>query len=138
MTVLENMAMSYRFTLSDTIPATPQAIYDAWLDSRGHSQMTGGNAEASSQVGGTFTAWDGYISGTNLALVPGECIVQSWRTTNFADDQPDSRITVTLTPVPTGTRLTLLHEIVPEDHPGYEHGGWQDHYFTPMKAYFGR
>jgi hypothetical protein len=70
--------------------------------------------------------------------VPGECIVQSWRTTNFTEEQPDSRITVTLTPVPAGTRVTLLHEIVPEDHPGYENGGWQDHYFTPMKAYFAR
>jgi uncharacterized protein YndB with AHSA1/START domain len=130
--------MSYAFTVADTIPASPQAIYDAWLDGRAHSEMTGGKAEASSHVGDAFTAWDGYIAGKNLELVPGERIVQSWRTTNFIDGQPDSRITVTLAPVADGTRLTLLHEDVPDDHRGYENGGWQDHYFTPMKAYFAR
>jgi uncharacterized protein YndB with AHSA1/START domain len=130
--------MSYAFTVADTIPAFPQAIYDAWLDGRAHSEMTGGKAEASAHVGGAFTAWGGYISGKNLELVPGERIVQSWRTTNFTDGQPDSRITVTLTPVAGGTRVTLLHEDVPDDHRGYENGGWQDHYLTPMKAYFAR
>ncbi|MDB5411590.1 MAG: Activator of ATPase [Rhodospirillales bacterium] len=130
--------MSYAFTLSDTIPAAPRAIYDAWLDGPRHSAMTGGKAEAAPAVGGTFTAWDGYISGRNLELEPGVRIVQSWRTTNFTDEQPDSRITVILVPVAGGTLLTLRHENVPEDQPGYENGGWQDHYFTPMKAYFAR
>jgi len=27
--------MSYAFTLTATIPATPRAVYDTWLDSRG-------------------------------------------------------------------------------------------------------
>ena len=126
--------MSYKFCLTDEIPASPHAIYSAWLDSRGHSDMTGGKAEVS--PGGGFTAWDGYISGKILELVPDERIVQSWRTTRFTDDEPDSKITVTLTPITNGTHLTLTHENVPDDHTGYENGGWQDHYFEPMKKYF--
>jgi uncharacterized protein YndB with AHSA1/START domain len=128
--------MSYTFTVTDTIPAAPQAVYDAWLDSRAHSAMTGGAAEISPLVGGKFTAWDGYISGTTLALVPGARIVQAWRTTRFTAEQPDSQITVTLAPVAGGTVLTLTHAMVPDDHTGYEKGGWQDNYFAPMKAYF--
>ena len=40
--------MTYAFTLTDVIPASPQAIYDAWLDSRGHTAMTGSKAKMSS------------------------------------------------------------------------------------------
>lgn len=130
--------MAYTFTLSDVIPATPEAIYSAWLDSRGHSAMTGDKATASTEVGGAFTAWDGYISGRNVQLVPNARIVQTWRTTAFTHEQQYSTVTVLLTPVPGGTRVTLTHANVPDDHQGYENGGWHDHYFTPMKAYFAK
>ena len=29
--------MSFEFSVSDTIPATPEQIYDAWLSSDGHA-----------------------------------------------------------------------------------------------------
>ena len=48
--------MSLAFSVSDVIPAAPQAIYDAWLDSEGHAGMTDGKpATCSVAVGGTFT-----------------------------------------------------------------------------------
>jgi uncharacterized protein YndB with AHSA1/START domain len=128
--------MPYDFTQSAVIPATPQAIYDAWLDGRAHGEMTGGAATASTKVGGTFTAWDDYISGRNLALEPGRRIVQSWRTTQFTDADADSQIEVLLEPAKGGTKLTLHHTKVPDSHTGYEKGGWKDHYFEPMKRYF--
>jgi uncharacterized protein YndB with AHSA1/START domain len=130
--------MPFGFTLSDTIPATPQQIYDAWLDSDGHAAMTGGGATASPVVGGTFTAWGSYISGRNLVLEPGRRIAQSWRTTRFTADDADSQIEVILEPVAGGTRLTLHHMNVPDGHTGYQDGGWQDHYFEPMKRWFSK
>lgn len=33
--------MGVEFEISQLIPGTPQAIYDAWLSSEGHTQMTG-------------------------------------------------------------------------------------------------
>ncbi len=75
--------MPYTFTLTTTIPASPEEIYQAWLDSLAHSEMTGGAANMSEQIGAEVSAWDGYISGRNLELVPGERIVQSWRTANL-------------------------------------------------------
>ena len=32
--------MTYNLELSDVLPATPQAIYDAWMSSDGHSAMS--------------------------------------------------------------------------------------------------
>jgi uncharacterized protein YndB with AHSA1/START domain len=126
----------YAFTLTTTIPASPQEIYEAWLDSLAHSEMTGGDASMSDAASADVSAWDGYITGRNVELVPGERIVQSWRTTQFTDEHEDSLITVTLEEVEDGTLLTLLHTNVPDAQTSYEHGGWQEHYFDPMKEYF--
>jgi uncharacterized protein YndB with AHSA1/START domain len=128
--------MPYAFTLTTTIPASAQEIYDAWLDSLTHSEMTRGEASMSDEVGAEVSAWDRYITGRNLELVPSERIVQSWRTTQFTDEHEDSIITVTLEEVEGGTLLTLVHSNVPDEQTSYEQTGWQEHYFEPMKEYF--
>ena len=130
--------MPFDFTVSDVIPATPQQIYDAWLDDEGHANITGGaSADISPNEGERFTVWDGYITGANLKLEPGKRIVQSWRTTEFTDSDPDSQIEVVLEPVEGGTKLTLHHTNVPDGQTGYRDGGWQESYFDTMKIYFG-
>ena len=128
--------MPYTFTLTTTIPASPDEIYQAWLDSLAHSEMTGGAANMSEQLGAEVSAWDGYISGRNLELVPGERIVQSWRTSEFADEHGDSVITILLEEADEGTLLTLEHSNVPDEQRSYEEAGWQENYFEPMVAYF--
>ncbi len=130
--------MTYDFKLSCTLPASPEAVYDAWLDSACHSAMTGAPAKIGKRVGDPYSAWDGYIAGKTLELVPGRRIVQSWRTSDFLHGDPNSTITVELEPTKTGTRLTLTHSDVPDDQTDYESGGWRDFYFSPMKAYFAR
>jgi uncharacterized protein YndB with AHSA1/START domain len=42
--------MPYDFKLTTIIPASPQEIYDAWLDNLAHSEMTGGEAIMSDVV----------------------------------------------------------------------------------------
>jgi activator of HSP90 ATPase len=128
--------MTYDFKLSCTLPATPQAVYDAWLDSASHGAMTGGRAKIARRVGGAYSAWDGYITGKTLELIPGKRIVQSWRTSEFGAHDSDSTIIIELEPTKGGARLTLTHCGVPDGQTSYENGGWQDNYFTPMKAYF--
>ncbi len=128
--------MPYEFTVSDRLPAPPDAVYDAWMSSEGHAAMTGADARIDARAGGAFEAWDGYITGTTLALEPGRRIVQSWRTTEFADGDADSRIEVLLEAADDGTLITLHHTEIPDGQSGYEQG-WRDSYFEPMRAYFG-
>lgn len=124
------------FEVSTIIPASPQEVYDAWLDSKGHSKMTGAKAKVSAKAGDTFMAWDGYISGKNLKLEPGKRIVQAWRTSEFSDEEEDSQIELIFKPVSEGTQLILRHTHLPSHGEIYRQG-WEDSYFTPMKAYFG-
>ena len=130
--------MGYDFELDTELPAPPEAVYDAWMSSDGHAAMTGSDADIDARVGGRYSAGDGYITGTTLELDRPHRIVQSWRTTEFADETPDSRIEILLEQIPGGTRLTLRHVNVPDDQRGYEDGGWEDNYFEPMRGYFAR
>ncbi|MCH7663032.1 MAG: SRPBCC domain-containing protein [Chloroflexi bacterium] len=124
------------FEISVDLQVSAAALYDAWLSSAEHSAFTGSNAEIDASVGGKFTAWDGYIDGETLELEPGKRIVQSWRTSEFAANVPASRIEVLFTDTDGGSKLTLIHSsLQPGDGEKYEQG-WEESYFSPMRAYF--
>lgn len=117
---------------SVTIKVTPHEVYEALMDSRKHAKFTGGKASISREVGGKFTAYDGYNEGVNLELVPDEKIVQSWRGSDWPEGHY-SRVTFSLKEVDGGTRLTFTQSGVP--HEFYEDisQGWRDYYWAPMK-----
>lgn len=124
---------------SITIKATPAQVYETLMDSKLHSELTGSPAEMSNEVGGTFTAYDGYIQGKNLELVPNKIIVQEWRGSG-KNWKPDyfSKVRFELTEVPGGTRLDFTHEGVPdEEHDNIEQG-WVDNYWDKLEKKFGK
>jgi len=127
--------MGIEFRISDIFPVTPEVLYDAWLDSKLHTDMTGGKVEISDQLGVVFTVWDGYINGKNLELKRPVKILQSWRTTEFAESDPDSLLEITFIAEGDQTRLTIRHTDLPEHGMQYQQG-WVDAYFTPMKEFF--
>lgn len=129
--------MSQNISMSDIIPASPERVYTAWLDAEQHALMTG--AAASDEGGGRFTAWDGYITGRTVSAVPHEKIVQAWRTTEFPADAPDSMLTITFTAAEGGaTKVSLLHESIPDGQTDAYKKGWDEFYFGPMKTWFAR
>lgn len=125
------------FTLEEFIEANPAEIYNTWLDSDSHTDMTGGDALITDEIGEPFNAWDGYIWGKTLDLKPNEYIKQSWRTVDFDDDQEYSQVEIFLQPEGDGTRLVLKHTGLTDQDEKYKQG-WIDNYFKPMKDYFSK
>jgi hypothetical protein len=119
--------------LSAQFPASVAEIHDAWLDPKAHAAMTG--APASIRDDGSFIAWDGYITARTLLDEP-DSIVQSWRTTEFPSDSPDSQVELALAAVRGGTRVTITHTNIPAGQAGAYAGGWEDFYFAPMLRWF--
>ena len=128
--------MSEKIQCSIVLPASTEDIYSAWLDSKKHGEFTGDKAKIDPKVGGKFSAWDGYILGKTLELEPFKRIVQTWRTTEFPKDAPDSKLEVLLETEGKGTRVTLIHTNIPDGQGDMYKQGWEDYYFEPMKRYF--
>jgi activator of HSP90 ATPase len=123
------------FEIQELIPAVPGDVYHAWLDSELHSKMTGGKAEISPTPGETFTAWNGYISGKNIALEAGSKIIQAWRTADFTEDEKDSHLEINFMLEEGITRVIIHHTDLPPHGKQYEQG-WFDSYLEPMKRFF--
>lgn len=127
--------MSIEFEVFDVIPASLNQVYAAWLDSDEHSAMTGSPARVSTNVGGKFEAWNGYIRGKNLELEKSNRILQLWRTSEFEESDEDSLLEVLFESAKYGTKIRIRHTQLPKHGMQYQQG-WRDAYFTPMKAYF--
>lgn len=128
--------MTNAFTISTILPVSAERIYKAWLNSEEHAAFTGSAAAIDPTLGGAFSVWDGYITGKNILLEPHSRIIQSWRTTEFPGQAPDSRLEILLKTVPEGTRITLKHSQIPEGQAEEYKRGWKEFYFAPMKTYF--
>jgi len=117
-----------------TFKASPHDLYEALMDSKKHAAFTGGKAKISRQVGGEIMAYDDYIAGKNIELVPDKKIVQDWRAVDWPEGYY-SRITFEFVPVPEGTRLDFTHVDLPEGTEAEFEQGWVDNYWEPMKKY---
>lgn len=121
-----------------SIHAPAKLIYDAWLSAAEHSAMTGAKATASRQVGGRFSAWDGYVEGKNLLLLDSKKIVQSWRSSEFPEDAPDSVLSVLLTERQGITEVDIEHKDIPRGQGVQYQSGWIEFYANPMQKYFAK
>jgi uncharacterized protein YndB with AHSA1/START domain len=128
--------MTESFKIQIDLPVSPERVYRAWLDGHEHSLFTGSEAKIEAKVGGKYTAWDGYIAGETRVMTPFTRIVQSWRTSEFPPESPDSLVEIKLEPTCLGALLTLDQSGIPDGQSKQYLEGWEDYYFWPMKAYF--
>ncbi|KKL60869.1 hypothetical protein LCGC14_2200990, partial [marine sediment metagenome] len=61
------------------IKTTPHEIYEAFMDSKIHSKFTEGKAKISREIGGSYSVFEGDLTGKNVELIPDKKIVQTWR-----------------------------------------------------------
>ncbi len=115
-----------------TVRVSAHEIYEVLMDSARHTQLTGERAKISKEVGGKFSAYDGYASGENVELIPDQKIVQTWR----ASDWPKghfSKITIILKESKGATEVSFVQEDVPEEFYDDVYEGWFDFYWEPLK-----
>jgi activator of HSP90 ATPase len=126
---------------SVVLPAAAESLFEMYLDPVVHSAFTGVPVTVGEEAGAQFRAFEGQLSGTMLVVVRPRLIVQSWRSTKFADNDPDSTLILLFSPDASDNRsgrIDLAHLDVPEhDYQGVTEG-WQQYYWAPWRAYLER
>ena len=125
-------------TLVRRIKARPQVVFDAVTTAEGIAQWWGPDAGpvlvavADARVGGRYRVrfrmldtTEHESSGEFLEIVRPERVVMSWRWKGGAEGPGESRVEITLKPVPEGTELTFVHLQLHDDETRRGHeAGW--------------
>ena len=85
----------------------------------------------SSEVGGAFVLFGGYITGRHVELVPNERIVQAWRTGGWASGVY-SIAKFELVEQGSGTTIVFDHTGFPKGDAEHLASGWKVHYWEPL------
>lgn len=119
-----------------SVEATTIDVYNMFLDSEKHSEITKAEARISSKTGEPFSAHNGYITGVNLDLIPGKKIVQSWKPTeeNWPVDHY-SEITLEFEATDYGCLIHFTHKNIPKKMVELIEKGWIEYYWNPLKEY---
>jgi activator of HSP90 ATPase len=122
-------------TQSIILPAPAEELYATYMDPALHAAVTGAPVTVSAEHGTPFRAFDGQITGTMLSAIAPRLIVQSWRSTNFRDADPDSTLILAFVPEGAAGRIDLIHIDVPEqDYQGVNQG-WEQYYWGPWRRF---
>ena len=117
------------------LPGAVATVYQLLTDPELHAEFTGAPAHGKARIGGTFSAYDGYITATYRELEKDKRIVQDWSTSEWPGGAPPSRLEITLSPDAKGTCLTLVQTGVPADDVKRYRDGWKEFYWEPLKNY---
>ena len=116
------------------IPASPKEVYDAYVDPKILSKITGSKATGKAVVGGKYTAYGDSILGKYLELEDGKRVVQDWTNNDYGFTS--SRLELCFNKTPGGTELIMVLSDVPEEQADEVLEGWIEYFWDPYKKYF--
>jgi uncharacterized protein YndB with AHSA1/START domain len=127
--------------------ASRKRVYEALTDAKQFNKVVqlsaavktgmappGKPGEISTEAGGVFSLFGGYISGRQIELVPNERIVQAWRTASW-DPGTYSIAKFELVEQGTGTKIVFEHAGFPKGQAEHLAVGWKTNYWEPLEKY---
>jgi activator of HSP90 ATPase len=128
--------------------ASRKRVYEALTDAKQFNKVVmlsaamqsgmapgGKPAEVSSEAGGAFSAFGGYVTGRNIELVAYERIVQAWRAASWGPGQY-SIARFELAEQSSSTKLVFDHAGFPQGQGAHLAEGWKANYWEPLEKYF--
>jgi activator of HSP90 ATPase len=130
-----------------TLDASPQRVYQALTTTKDFDSITRLSDGAallaaagakptsiSTEAGGTFTLFGGYITGRHLEMLPNERLVQAWRAGSW-NPGAYSIATFHLTAEGSKTKLAFEHRGFPNGQGVSLAPGWHAHYWEPLAKF---
>jgi activator of HSP90 ATPase len=126
--------------------ASPKRVYEVLTDAKQFQRVVllssamksmalgTAPAEISTEPGGAFSLFGGYLTGRQLELVPNERIVQAWRAGSW--NKGDYSIAkFVLQEDVSGTRIVFDHAGFPRGQAEHLAEGWHINYWEPLQKY---
>ena len=130
-----------------TFDAGPQRVYDALTTAKDFDMITrlsdgaallaatGAKPTAiSTEVGGSFTLFGGYVTGRHLEMLPNERFIQAWRAGSWKAGA-FSIAAFNLTAEGGKTKLKFEHRGFPNGNGTSLARGWHSHYWEPLAKF---
>jgi len=118
------------------LPAPHGELYAMYLNPETHAGFTGGGpVTIKAEVGSEWSAFGGRIHDRILSLTPERQIVQSWRSFEWEEQDPDSVLILAFSASAAGTTLDLAQVGVPERLYDTLVVGWPTRYWQPWRKY---
>lgn len=123
------------------LQASRSRVYDALTDAKQFSALMAFSTvpkappgQISTEPGGAFSLFGGYVLGRQVELVPGERIVQAWRAASWGAGWY-SIARFELTGEGGATTVVLDHTGFPSGQGEHLAAGWHANYWEPLKKY---
>jgi len=130
-----------------TLDASPQRVYQALTTTQDFDSITRLSDGAallnaagakptsiSSEVGGPFTLFGGYITGRHVEMLPNERLIQAWRAGSWKPGA-FSIVAFYLKAEEGKTRLNFEHRGFPNGNGAVLAQGWHAHYWEPLAKF---
>jgi activator of HSP90 ATPase len=114
-----------------TLGAAPERVYQALVDAKRFSEVTGAPASGDAKEGASFSAFGGHITGRHVELVPGKRVVQAWR----AKMWPEGLYSIARFELHSdggGTKIVFDHDGFPTEMKEHLAQGWQGNYWDKL------
>jgi len=123
------------------IKASRKRVYEVLTDAKQFTQLTkltdmkdAAPAVISREAGGSFSCFDGYITGRHVELLPNQRIVQAWRAGGWSEGVY-SIARFELEEQGSDTKIVFDHRGFPNGLGEHLASGWKAHYWEPLAKY---
>ena len=127
--------MASNIQQSVTLPASPDELYDMYLDPAQHAAITGQPVTIGAEPGSAFSAFGGVLQGRMLHTEPKRLIVQTWRSKNWRVEDMDSILVITFRESGNQGQVELSHINVAAHDFQDVNAGWRKYYWDPWREY---
>ncbi len=114
---------------------SPNRLFNIYMDAKLHGAAINSSVIIKKKTGASFSAFNGYVRGKNLLIVPNRLIVQSWRGKEWEKNDADSILVLSFEKARHGALLHMVHSNVPDHIAAKIKKGWNEYYWKPWKRY---
>merc|ERR1711916_143414 len=122
--------------ISLVFQASPQDLYDIFVNLQKVQHFTQAPAMVDAKEGGFFQLCDGVITGCFIELKPYTELRFAWRLKDWKEGV-NSQVSIKFTKASSGTKLELAQTNVPSDDVERTRQGWTRYYFERWRGVFG-